>query len=181
MLQVSRRTERRGAGKGELAGLALVLMAGAMTAWWAGQSVSVGVNVSGLNTAARVLGLFDRTHPQRESVGFDPNNPNLAPTTTDAEAGTSPSAAYCLNGQSPQFALGALDLRRQIGEAIGVPLECEHAGSAAGETLQQTTTGLVDYQAGTNTVTFTDGWHHWALTPQGMVAWEGSQSNPPSG
>jgi hypothetical protein len=173
MLQMSRRrTERRVTGRAELAGLALVLIAGTSTAWWAGQRV--GIDMSGLNTAARVLGLFDRAHPLHETVGYEPNG------TLQAGAAAAPAAAFCENGQTPSFALGALDLRREVGDAMGTPIECAHP-SSGGDTIQQTTTGLVDYRADANTVTFTDGWRHWALTPQGVLSWEGTQPDPPTG
>src|SRR5436305_5142030 len=145
MLQMSRRSQRRVAGRAELLGLALVLIAGVSTAWWAGQRI--GIDMSGLNTAARVLGLFDRAHPPHEAVGYEPNG-------TAAAAAAARGAAYCENGQTPDFALGALDLRRQLGDEMGVPIECAHP-SSGGDTIQQTSTGLVDYHG--DTVSFTDG------------------------
>jgi hypothetical protein len=81
----------------------------------------------------------------------------------------------------PAFALGLSGLKQQLGDSMGTPVECEHAISASGDTVQQTTTGLAAYDKATNTVSFTDGWRHWAITPRGFVAWEGSDSNPPNG
>ena len=52
---------------------------------------------------------------------------------------------------------------------MGAPLECEHPASGNGDTIQQTTTGLAAYTSATNTVSFTDGWRHWAITPSGFV------------
>ena len=51
---------------------------------------------------------------------------------------------------------------------MGQPLECEHADSVSGDTLQRTTTGLAFYQNASNSVTFTDGSTHWVLTPNGV-------------
>jgi hypothetical protein len=63
---------------------------------------------------------------------------------------------------------------------MGVPVECTHPGSAVSDTIQQTSTGLAEFNQLTGTASFTDGWRHWALTPTGLVAWEGSQSEPPA-
>ena len=49
-----------------------------------------------------------------------------------------------------------------------------------GDLIQQTTTGLVVYDKLGDTVSFTDGWRHWAITPSGPVAWEGTDAAPPS-
>ena len=62
---------------------------------------------------------------------------------------------------------------------MGAPLECEHSNSENGDTLQLTTTGLAIYVASTNTPEFTDGWNHWALTGQVIVAWSGTETTPP--
>jgi hypothetical protein len=70
-------------------------------------------------------------------------------------------------------------LRAQVGDAMGNPVECEHGGSVVGDTVQQTSTGLATYSSMTNTETFTDGWHHWELGPNGLVAWEGTSADPP--
>jgi hypothetical protein len=153
-----------------LIALALVLMAGVATAWWAGGRIQSHVDISGLNTAARVLGIFDVTQPLRghEAGGATTGIPQ-------------PTAAYCQAGQQPAFALGAAALDQQLGDIMGAPLECEHSVSANGDTVQQTTTGLVMYRAATNTVTFTDGWRHWALTSGGLLSWEGPDADPPKG
>jgi hypothetical protein len=39
----------------------------------------------------------------------------------------------------------------------------------------------VAYSKLTNTVSFTDGWRHWAITANGAVTWEGTDPNPPPG
>jgi hypothetical protein len=146
-------------------------VAALVTAWWAGQWI--GINLSGVSAFVQMLGLFERHQPVRESVGFTPTPPT-PPTPT-------PVTTYCPDGQQPAFGRGASSLQQQLGNTMGAPLECEHPTSASGDTAQQTTTGLVAYRAATNTITFTDGWHHWALTATGLVTWEGSRADPPTG
>ena len=63
---------------------------------------------------------------------------------------------------------------------MGTPVECEHPADTSGDTVQQTTTGLAAYTQATNTVSFTDGWRHWAISPSGFVSWEGTESTPPA-
>jgi hypothetical protein len=43
---------------------------------------------------------------------------------------------YCRAGQSPQFTGGFAALHEQVGDSMGQPLECEHADSVSGNTLQ---------------------------------------------
>jgi hypothetical protein len=88
------------------------------------------------------------------------------------------SAPFCQPGQSPAFANGLAALRAQLGDVMGSPLECEHSSTTAGDTVQQTSTGLAAYSSVTNTVTFTDGWRHWALHDAALVSWEGTESAP---
>jgi hypothetical protein len=78
------------------------------------------------------------------------------------------------------FAPAFNTLRQRVGDGMGSPVECEYATSPSGDTQQQTTTGLAAYNELTNTVSFTDGWRHWAITPKGFVTWEGTQPNPPA-
>src|SRR5215469_5698617 len=84
------------------------------------------------------------------------------------------SAPFCGAGQAPAFVFGIADLKVALGAVMGDPVECEHPNSANGDTLQQTTTGLAIYRQATNTPEFTDGWNHWALSSQGLIAWSGS-------
>lgn len=90
------------------------------------------------------------------------------------------AAPFCAAGQAPQFAFGLAALKSQLGATMGEPLECEHANSANGDTLQRTTTGLAYYRKATNTPSFTDGFRHWALTAGGLVTWTGTSVDPPS-
>ena len=104
---------------------------------------------------------------------------------TAALSGVAPSAAlaqeyaFCDPGQVPEFRFGFAQLRAQLGATMGEPIECEHPSSENGDTLQQPTPGLAFYRQATNTPTFTDGWRHWGLTAEGLVAWEGESVDPP--
>ena len=146
--------------------LLVVLTAGAATAWWAGSLA--GLNLSIIQTAAAVLGIDEKvgiTHEVGYSVVHAPSDQASAP--------------YCKSGETPAFTNGLAALHQQIGNVMGVPTECEHATSPTGDTVQQTSTGLAAFNSLTNTETFTDGWHHWALTPNGLVAWDGTEASPP--
>src|SRR5215204_387851 len=94
----------------------------------------------------------------------------------NASAAASPN---CQLGQAPEFVLGFAALQQSVGQAMGDPIECEHANPANGDTLQQTTTGLAFYRKATNTSTFTNGSEHWGLTSSGLVFWTGSSIDPP--
>jgi hypothetical protein len=146
--------------------LILVLVAGAATAWIAAQQV--GMNLSVIETVASVLGITERVGETRP-VGY----------TQQADQTDSSLPPYCQAGKTPAFVNGLAALKQQIGEVMGTPLECEHAASVQGDTVQQTSTGLAAYDSLTNTDTFTDGWRHWALTSDGVVTWEGTESRPP--
>jgi hypothetical protein len=143
--------------------LIFVLAAGVATAWFAAHQI--GVNLSVIDTAASVLGI-NETVGTTHDVGYPqaPADASLAP--------------YCQGSQPPAFVNGLAALKQQIGDVMGSPVECEHVASGQ-DTLQQTTTGLAAYDSATNTDTFTDGWHHWALTSSGVVTWEGTDSRPP--
>jgi hypothetical protein len=164
---------RKTTGSAELIYLLIVLVAGATTAWWAGQKI--GLDLSGITAFASVVGLTETGRLTHGSAGY-------APRVVDARTEQPASGApYCSAGQTPIFSAAAIQLRQEVGEAMGTAVECEHAGVAMGDTIQQTSTGLVAYQRLTNTVSFTDGWRHYAVTPRGFVSWEGSQSDPPQG
>jgi hypothetical protein len=147
--------------------LIVVLMAATATAWFAAQQI--GMNLSVIETLASLLGITETvgtTHP----VGY----PQVETDLSDSSL-----PPYCQAGKTPAFVNGLAALKQQIGDVMGTPLECEHVASAQGDTVQQTSTGLAAYDSLTNTDTFTDGWHHWALTLDGVVTWEGTDSGPP--
>jgi hypothetical protein len=95
-----------------------------------------------------------------------------------AAAAAEIQAPFCAPGQSPAFVLGFADLKVALGSVMGDPVECEHPNSANGDTLQQTSTGLAVYRQASNAAEFTDGWNHWALSGQGVIAWSGSDAPP---
>ncbi len=158
----------RRAASAELLYLAIVVAAAAATGFWI--SHAVGFDLSGIQAAASALGLTETE--RHASAGY------VAPTVEQASA---PDAPYCAPGVRPGFSDGVTALATQVGDAIGTPVECEHAIRSNGDSVQLTSTGLVAYDRLSNTVSFTDGWHHWANTPDGLVEWEGSESAPPAG
>src|SRR6188508_47196 len=97
-----------------------------------------------------------------------------------APAALAQGAPFCGPGARPQFSNGFAALKASLGPVMGEPVECEHSDGDSPDILQQTTTGLAFWRKSTNTPTFTDGYRHWALMPQGLVAWEGSSIDPPS-
>jgi hypothetical protein len=147
--------------------LLVVLVAGAATAWFAAHQI--GMNLSVIETVASVLGI-------NETVGT-PHAVGYSQAQTDSADSALPP--YCQSGTTPAFVNGLAALKQQIGDVMGTPLECEHVANVQGDTVQQTSTGLAAYDSLTNTDTFTDGWHHWALTSDGVVSWEGTESRPP--
>jgi hypothetical protein len=171
MSYAHRRFTKKRSGSAELMYLLIVLAAGCATAWWAGHKL--GMDLSSVTVAASVLGLTETGRATHGPAGYQP--------TLDVQRAQAGTAPYCAAGQSPAFAATLTELKQQVGNAMGAPLECEHPTSAIGDTIQQTTTGLVAYTKLTNTVSFTDGWRHWALTPRGPVTWEGTDPNPPPG
>jgi hypothetical protein len=150
--------------------LLVVLAAGVVTAWWAGHKI--GMDLSSLTNAASILGLSDTGRFSHGAVGYIAN-------PAQAQFEQAVAAPYCSAGKSPTFAVGLSGLKQHLGDAMGVPLECEHPISATGDTVQRTSTGLAAYSKLTNTVSFTDGWRHWAITPRGLASWEGPESDPP--
>jgi hypothetical protein len=170
MTYLNRRDSRKGGGGGELMCLLVVLAAGAATAWYAGHKI--GMDLSSLSTAASILGLTETGRTTHGAVGY---------TQTAAAEIDELLAPYCNPGEKPTFALGMAALKERLGDTMGTALECEHPSSPTGDTLQQTSMGLAAYTHATNTVSFTDGWRHWAITPRGFVSWEGTSSDPPAG
>jgi hypothetical protein len=147
--------------------LVVVLVAATATAWFAAHQI--GMNLSVIESVASVLGINETVGTTHE-VGYSQTQPDQTDNSVPP---------YCQAGATPAFVNGLAALKQQIGDVMGTPLECEHAASAQGNTVQQTSTGLAAYDSLTNTDTFTDGWHHWALTSDGVVTWEGTDSTPP--
>jgi hypothetical protein len=96
-----------------------------------------------------------------------------------ADRGDGDTGDFCAPDAAPAFNGGFATLSQMLGAAMGAPMECEHGDPGSGDTLQQTSTGLAFYRASSNTPTFTDGFDHWALTPDGLVTWTGPSVDPP--
>ncbi|HEX2923387.1 MAG TPA: CAP domain-containing protein [Chloroflexota bacterium] len=85
----------------------------------------------------------------------------------------------------PEFRLGFKALADQIPGTVGQPIEDEHYGPN-GDSLQQTTTGLMVWRKADNWTAFTDGTTTWINGPSGMqsrengarFAWEANDSSP---
>ena len=97
-----------------------------------------------------------------------------------APAALAQGAPYCSPGAQPRFSNGFAALKSALGPVMGEPVECEHNEGDSPDILQQTTTGLAFWRKSTNTPTFTDGYRHWGLTSNGLVAWVGSSIDPPA-
>lgn len=141
----------------------LLFSAALVLAWWWGTSLGLGELVRD-RMGAYLGGALGAAPREAAAIGG---------------VGAQPSAPSCAAGQQPQFAPRLGELRKQVGEAMGQPLECEHVNPENGDTLQKTTTGLAYYRKSTGTPMFTDGWRHWALTAEGLVSWEGESPDPP--
>lgn len=83
---------------------------------------------------------------------------------------------------APEFKLGFKALADQVPATVGRPLEDEHWG-ANGDSLQQTTTGLMVWRKADNWTAFTDGARTWINGPNGvesrsnneLFSWESPQ------
>lgn len=91
------------------------------------------------------------------------------------------SALGVASAQSkPEFKLGFRILANQIPDVVGEPQENEHWG-VNGDSLQQTTTGLMVWRKADNWTAFTDGSRTWINGPSGnqsrandeRFSWEG--------
>ncbi len=78
------------------------------------------------------------------------------------------AAAGTVSAQSgPEFKLGFKALAEQIPDTVGRPLENEHY-AANGDSLQQTTNGLLVWRKVDNWTGFTDGYRTWTSGPNGL-------------
>lgn len=68
---------------------------------------------------------------------------------------------------APEFRLGFKALADQVPEVAGQPLENEHWGDN-GDSLQQTSTGLMAWRKADNWTAFTDGFKSWVNGPNGV-------------
>jgi hypothetical protein len=100
---------------------------------------------------------------------------SLVPVTISAQSATS-----CAPGQTPRYVFGFANLKAAMGAPMGEPTTCEFADpNGTGDVHQRTSTGLAFWRKSTNTPTFTNGFTHWALTNEGLVAWTGDSIDPP--
>jgi hypothetical protein len=97
-----------------------------------------------------------------------------------AQTAAAQDATGCQPGQAPRFVLGFADLKAQVGDSMGDPQTCEFPDpNGTGDVHQLTSNGLAFWRKSTNTPTFTNGFDHWALTPDGSVTWTGASVDPP--
>ncbi len=142
--------------------------------------VLIAKNTEGLQTRIPVLKSSNKAVAVAGAATRLLRLPLLAALLLGSSVGiaSAQSSSYCQAGQSPQFSMGFASLRAQVGPVMGSAIQCEHPNSANGDMLQSTTTGLAFYRKSTNTPTFTDGYYHWGLTAQGLVAWVGADVDP---
>jgi hypothetical protein len=96
-------------------------------------------------------------------------------------AASAQTAAGCQPGEAPHFTFGFAALKTQIGDDMGDALTCEFPDpNGTGDVHQRTTKGLAFWRKSTNTPTFTNGFDHWAETPNGWVTWTGASVDPPA-
>lgn len=177
---------RKDRGGPALSAMLLVGLAWVFTMWLGARSI--GVDLSPVANLIQSLGLDGQPPPLVHS-GYlpapgqvDVAGVQAAPSAAVApEASTQGSLApHCVQGKTPRFQLGFAELKRHLGDVMGTAIECEHVNAANGDGVQKTSTGLAVYSKHTNTLTFTDGWRHWALLPGGrMVEWVGTSADPP--
>jgi len=94
-------------------------------------------------------------------------------------------ATAASSGPKPEYELGFKALADQIPEVVGEPLEYEHWG-ANGDSLQQTTTGLMVWRKADNWTAFTNGSRTWINGPAAvqdrsnveLFSWESPASGP---
>ncbi len=67
-----------------------------------------------------------------------------------------------------EFKLGFQLLADQIPEVVGEPLEAEHYNPANGDSIQQTSTGLMVWRKADNWTAFTNGSRAWVSGPYGV-------------
>jgi peptidoglycan/xylan/chitin deacetylase (PgdA/CDA1 family) len=96
-------------------------------------------------------------------------------TTVPTLAGPSQIAQA---GCATEFGLHMIDLRADVGDAMGQPLGCEQQLDGAGDTIQTTSTGTAWYTSANHGAIFTDGYHRWELEPRGLSYWSSPDAVP---
>ncbi len=99
--------------------------------------------------------------PAPTAVPAPPPAPTAVPAPAPAPTPVPAPAA------PPSFKLGFATLAAMIPDIVGQPLENEHYGPN-GDSLQQTTKGLLVWRKADNWTAFTDGTTTWINGPQGL-------------
>jgi hypothetical protein len=155
------RCRKRAGGRTELLSLVLVLAASICSALWA--SMSIHIDATGLGTAPAAIGFgMWSGRPAHSHPGF------TAPVQSENRAST----AICV-AERPLFVLGLADLKAELGDVMGDPLECERAINSQGDTVQLTTTGIAGYVQLTQTISFTRGERYWVQVAGRLLAGDG--------
>jgi hypothetical protein len=141
-----REVGRRGAAR---SGVIVVMIGALAVIAWTGTSAPVDLRtLTGVPSA----------------LGFTMFSPKLVHGQSGYPAPPFANVSLACDPTSPTFALGMASLKGRLQDSMGDPTECEHPVDATGNTIQATTTGVAAYLAASQTVTFTDGTHRWALT-----------------
>jgi hypothetical protein len=99
-----------------------------------------------------------------------------------------PGSGAVANQPAAEFRLGFRALADRIPDVVGRPVEEEHYG-ANGDSLQQTTRGLMVWRKADNWTAFTDGSRSWVNGPNGprdrangeRFPWEATPESPAPG
>jgi hypothetical protein len=103
----------------------------------------------------------------------------LSAASSSAVHAQADDAATCPSGRAPPLVPQVILLIAVLGQTAGEPLECVHGNIDNGDLLQQTSTGLLIFRTLSSTAVFTNGYVHWAMTPDGLLRWLGSGLDPP--
>ncbi|MGI9149016.1 MAG: polysaccharide deacetylase family protein, partial [Chloroflexota bacterium] len=81
----------------------------------------------------------------------------------------------------PEFGPHLLELRSDVGDSMGHPLDCEQPLDGAGNTIQPTSTGTAWYTSDAHdnhSAIFTNGYQRWELDVGGLTYWSTPQAVP---
>jgi hypothetical protein len=117
--------------------------------------------------------------PQGVRVSWSLALAALLTAATSSLASAQAVEAPCPTGHAPPLVPQVILLIAVLGQTAGEPLECVHGNIDNGDLLQQTSTGLLIYRTLSSTAVFTNGYVHWAMTPDGLLRWLGSGLDPP--
>ena len=112
----------------------------------------------------------------------------LASLTILLLAGLSPRPSYAAAEGPCEFRLGFKVIADRIPAVVGSCVTDEHFNAANGDSLQQTSHGLLVWRKDDNFTAFTDGHRSWVSGPFGLqqrlnverFPWEGAQTAPAS-